>query len=45
MVFADLTRNTGVILIHSHQMAVVVLADVVLLFDNLRERRSVPLTK
>ena len=29
---------------HSHQMVIVVLAVVIYLFDNLREKRSVPLT-
>ena len=35
----------GIILIHSHQMAIVMLAIVIFLFDNLREKESVPLTK
>ena len=38
--FANLTT----ILIHSHQRATAVLAIVIVLFDNLREKRSVPLT-
>ena len=33
------------ILIHAHQMAIVVLAVVIFLFDNPREKRSVPLTE
>ena len=33
------------ILIHSHQMGIVVLAVVIFLFDNLREKRTEPLTK
>ena len=32
-------------MIHSHWMAVVVLAVVIILFDNQREKRSVSLTK
>lgn len=35
----------GITLIHSHQMALVVLAVGTLLFDSLREKRSAPLTK
>ena len=42
--FANLTKNIGIILIHSQQMGIVVLA-VVILFDKLRKKRSVPLTK
>ena len=38
-------NNTGVTLMHSHQMATVVLAAVIFLFDSLREKRSVPQTK
>ena len=38
-------KKTGVILIHSHQKPVVVLAVVTFLFNNLRDKRSVPLTK
>ena len=38
-------KKIGIILIHSHQMAIVVLAVVIFWFDNLREKRSVPLTK
>ena len=30
---------------HCHQTAIVVLAVVIFLFDSLREKRSVPLTK
>ena len=42
---ADLTKkNVGIILIHSHWSAVVVLVIVLFLFENLREKRSVPLT-
>ena len=35
----------GIILIHLYQMAIVVLAVVICLFDSLRESRSVPLMK
>ena len=35
----------GIISIHSYQMAIVVLAVVIFLFDNLREKSSVLLTK
>ena len=43
--FADLTKKVGIILIHSCQTAIVVLAVVIFLFGSLREKRSVPLTK
>ena len=45
IVFADLTKKKrGVILVRSHQMAVVVLAVVIFfLFDHLRGKRWVPL--
>ena len=43
--FANLTKKIDSILVHSHWMAIVVLAVVIFLFDNLREKRSVPLTK
>ena len=42
--FADLTKKIGIIFIHSQQTAIVLTA-VVFLFDSLREKRSVPLTK
>ena len=42
---ADLTPKIGVILTHSHWTAIVVLAIVIFSFANLREKRSVPLTK
>ena len=42
--FASLTK-IGTILIHSHRTAITVLAAVIFLFDKLREKRSVPLTK
>ena len=35
----------GVILIHSHLLAIVVLAVVIFVFGNLREKKSLPLTK
>ena len=38
-----MTEKVGIILIHSHQTAIVVLALIICLFDNLREKRSVPL--
>ena len=38
-------QKIGIILIHSHQVAIAVLAVVTFLFDSLREKRSVPLTK
>ena len=44
IIFAYLTKKIGIILIHSYQMASVVLAVVIFLCDNLREKRSVPLT-
>ena len=44
ILFADLTKTIGISLIHSHRTAIVVLAVVISLFDNLREKRSVPLT-
>ena len=46
--FANLTpqkKKIGVTLIYSHWTAIVVLAVVIFLFDNQREKRSVPLTK
>ena len=45
--FADLTKNKFVFffIIHSYQVAIVVLVIVTFQFDNLREKRSVPLTK
>ena len=43
--FADLTKKIGLILIHAHWTAVVGLAVVIFLFDNLREKRSVFRTK
>ena len=42
-VFVDPTEKIGIILIHSHQT--VMLAVVIFLYDNLREKRSIPLTK
>ena len=45
ILFVDLTKKIGVILIHSHWTAIVVLDVVILVFDNLREKRSMPLTK
>ena len=42
--FADLTQKIGMILIHLYQTAMVVFV-VTFLFDNLREKRPVPLTK
>ena len=39
-----LTKKIGIILIHSYQMAIVVLAVAIFSFDSLREKRSVPLT-
>ena len=41
--FANLTK-IGIILVHSHRTAFVMLAVVIFLFDNLREKRSVPLS-
>lgn len=41
--FADLTKRKDTILIHSHQMAILVLAVVIFLLDSLKEKRSVPL--
>lgn len=40
---ANLTKNTGIMLSHSHQTAIAVLA-VVFVCDSPREQRSVPLT-
>ena len=40
--FADLTEKTGVILIHSHQKTIVVLAVVIVLFDSLGEGGQCP---
>ena len=42
--FCRSDRKIDIILIHSHQMAIVVLAVVIFLFDHLREKRSVALT-
>ena len=42
--FANLTKQLGIILVHSHWMAIV-LAVVMFLFDNLREKRSVLLSE
>lgn len=42
--FASLTKKIAIILIYSHQTAVL-LAVVMFLFDYLSEKRSVPLTK
>ena len=39
VLFANLTKIV-LILIHSHRTAIVVLAAVILVFDNLREKRS-----
>ena len=44
-VFANPTKIIGIILIHSHHMAIIVLAVIIFLLDNLREKRSVPITK
>ena len=41
----QLTKKIGMILTHLCQTAIVVLAVVIFLFDNIREKRSVPLTK
>ena len=38
-------KKTGIILIHSHWIAIVVLANVILLFDNIMKKRSMSLTK
>ena len=43
--FADLSKRNRYNLIHSHQRAIVTLAVVIFLFDYLREKRSMPLTK
>ena len=40
--FADLTKQIGIILIHSHRTAIVVLAVVIFVFDDLREKRHCP---
>ena len=38
-----MTKKIGIILIHSHQTAIVVFAVVIFFqFDNVREKRSVP---
>ena len=42
--FTNLTKKIGIILTHSHQMAIV-LAAVIFLFDSLRKKRSVSLTR
>ena len=39
--FADPTKKMGIILIHSHETAIVVLAVVIFLFDNLGKRGQV----
>ena len=44
ILFADLTKKKDTILIRSHWMAILVLAVVIFLRDNLKEKRSVPLT-
>ena len=44
-IFANLAQKTGIILIHLHWTAIVLLVLVIFLFDNLRAKRSVPLTK
>ena len=45
-IFCLCDKKIGIILIHSHRMIVVVLAVVIFsLFDHLRERGTVPLTK
>ena len=44
-IFCQSDKKIGIILINSHLMAIVVLAVVIFLFDNLREKGSVPLTK
>ena len=38
----NLTKRIGIILIYSHQTAIVMVAVVILKFDNLREKRSEP---
>ena len=43
--FFHLTQKIGTILIHSHRTAIVVLAILFFVFDNVREQRSVPLAK
>ena len=42
--FCQSENKIGIILIHSHQMAIVLEVVVIFLFDNLREKRSVLLT-
>ena len=44
-IFCQSHKKLGVILIHLHQTAIIVLAVVILEFDNRGEKRSVPLTK
>ena len=44
-IFCQSDKIISIILTHLHLMAVVVLAVVIFLFENLREKRSVALTK
>ena len=44
-IFVHLTKTISRVLTHSHRAVAVVLAVVIFLFDNLREKRSMPLTK
>ena len=44
-IFCQSDKKVRVILIHSHQTAIVVLMTVPFLFDNLRKKRSESLTK
>ena len=43
--FCQSDDKIGIILIHSHQVAIVELAVTVFLFDSLREKKPVPLTE
>ena len=43
--FSDLTKKISIILIHSHQSVIMLAVVIFFLFDNLREKRSVALTK
>ena len=43
-IFCQSDKKIGIILMYSHQMAIVVLAVVIFLFDNLRGKRSVSLS-
>ena len=43
--FANLIKRIGIIMIHSHQMTLVLAVVTFFLLDNLREKRPVPLTK